>query len=138
MKYFRRQMFDVELDHKSFKKSPITQLPAFMVGSVQGDIHGIEQLLVDLNTNAHFGWPTDIDIEYLWDFVMIRNIDQNNPTVDIYAIPRTNDRKLSASPYGYYYITDGKLKDMVKRWHSSQGVISTYIEGWLAGKYSRK
>ncbi len=132
MKTFQRQVFHPDLEHKAFKKSPVTTLPAFMVGKIQGNIFGLEQLLIDLN-NARFGWDTDINMDHMWDFVMIRNIDQSNPTVDIYAIPRINDRF-----YGYYEISNTNLKDVTNRWYNSQGAISTYIEGWLAGRSHNK
>ncbi len=127
MKTFQRQVV-----LETIKKSPVTNIPAFMVGKIQGNIFGLEQLLIDLN-NARFGWDTDVNIEHSWDFIMIRNLDQNSPTVDIYAIPKTNDRF-----YGYYEISDTSLKDVTNRWHNSQGAISTYIEGWLAGRFHNK
>lgn len=129
MKPFIRQVFPTYL---LTSKSPITYLPSFMVGEIQKDIYGIEDLVVDLN-NAKFGWPTDTDISTLWDFCLIRNIDQDKPTVGIYAIPKTNQRCA-----GFYLISAEELEIIIATWHKTQGVIATFIEGWLLGKSRKK
>lgn len=137
MRQFHRQHYQLELDTKKYKHSPVTNLPAFMVGQIEGSVHGIEDLILDLN-KARFGWVTDPTIETWLDFVMIRNINTGKPTVDIYAIPKTNDRTFHATPYGFYAIDERSLKEMIERWHQTQGVVATYIEGWLAGRARHK
>jgi len=138
VKPFIRQHYKLSLDDKlEDDVPPPTQLPGFMVGRIDGSIYGLEQLVVDLNA-AHFGWATSNEGYTRWDFVLVRNIDQGSPTVDVYAIPQTNERRGTATPYGFYEIREHDLQDARKRWHAAQGAIATYIEGWLAGRAAKK
>lgn len=133
MREFQRQYYESSIVPSDGRRSPVTQLPAFMVGTIKGSVYGLEQLVVDLN-GATFGWSTDIDIHPHWDFILVRNINQSDPTVDIYAVPKTNERRQHGSPYGFYFITDDELKRTIARWEKTQGVIATFIEGWLKGR----
>lgn len=140
MRRFIRQHYQEELnDKKGWKlaKPPVTNLPGFLVGIFEGEIYGLEQLVVDLN-DAQFGWSTNIELRMWWDFILVRNIDKSKPTVSVYTIPRSNERTPRGDIYGFYSISDYDMEEIVKKWHDTQGVIATYIEGWIAGNSKNK
>jgi hypothetical protein len=138
---FSRQYYhDLPNDHapKKEKEAKLPQpvlLPTFMVGQIQSSDYGLERLLIALN-QATFGNVTDHLTK--WDFVFLRNYDQSKPTVDIYAIPRTNDRKHCWSPYGVYDLSERQLAEHRETFIKAQPVIATFVEGWLDGRSWQK
>jgi hypothetical protein len=134
---FNRQIYNANVDG-TLKGPAWVDLQGFMVGTIEGSGYDIGQLQVDLNA-ARFGWSTDLDVHsWKWDFVFIRNIRLDKPTVDIYAFPRTNTRSADGARFGFYQIEHDELQNCAKFWLKAQWVIATYIEGWLAGKEAKR